>query len=442
MTQGRYGALISAYIDGELTAEERAELLAHVCECHECAGLLRDYRQIRTSFRALESLAPPPSLAPVIHERTSGQGAAPRVTPLGAARGLTAVAAALAVLLLALLPVLHLAGPESGLAARLALLLGQGPAPTATPVLGQWAVEPPATATPEPTITSSPTPLVAAAVSPTPPPTVTPSPSPTAAPAPAGSLPAEVSAPAGGPAGSPPAAGETPAGGLVANPTARPPVPAALPVTAGPSPPPATATPQPAAATRIPASATPLLPPPTVTATATRSPTRTPVPTATPSPTPTATPPSLLQSFAALYNQKPELRTRLGAPLESERAAEAVRQSFERGAMEWLAEGRLIYVFYTDGRAWALFPDTWTPDDAAAPGDPPPPGRLQPRGAFGKLWSTTPTVRERLGWATAAEQPYTGVSQRFERGLLLLSTASSSVVALYEDGSWQRFDSR
>ena len=107
--------------------------------------------------------------------------------------------------------------------------------------------------------------------------------------------------------------------------------------------------------------------------------------------------------------------------------------------MEWLAEGRVIYVFYKDTGTWAQFTDTWTPNDAAAPGDPPPPGRYRPLRALGKLWSTNPTVRQRLGWATAPEQPYTGVAQRFERGLLLHSLPAATIYVLFQDGAWAPF---
>jgi len=57
---GKFEDLISAYIDGEVTSEERAELMAHVENCPHCAELLAIYTDI--SLIASEDVEPPEEL--------------------------------------------------------------------------------------------------------------------------------------------------------------------------------------------------------------------------------------------------------------------------------------------------------------------------------------------------------------------------------------------
>jgi hypothetical protein len=143
-------------------------------------------------------------------------------------------------------------------------------------------------------------------------------------------------------------------------------------------------------------------------------------------------------SFSKVYADSAEVRGRLGAPIQAERGVEGRSQPFEQGTMAWLADGKQIYVLYRDGRTWARFADTWSPDEVTIPGEPAPVGRYRPQRAFGKVWREHPTVRERLGWGTAPEQTYAARLQRFERGLML-TAANGAVQVLYEDGAWQQF---
>jgi len=56
---------------------------------------------------------------------------------------------------------------------------------------------------------------------------------------------------------------------------------------------------------------------------------------------------------------------------------------------------------------WLKFPDTFTASDPDTdPSIVPPPGLLQPKGGFGKVWRANPNVRSALGWATDWERPY------------------------------------
>jgi hypothetical protein len=436
MSHERYAPLISALVDDELTPAERVDVLAHVRVCPLCAAQLADYRAMRSSFRELAQMEPPPALRETVRLQTS-QRRARRVPWPSMASGLGLAAALLLALVMSPLAD-RLAGTPADLAAR---LLGRSLAATATPapVITTFPGETPTAAVVEPTATALP---------PTPAPSATPVPSPTVAPATATSVPPTVPAATPEravvdpiPATSAPSASPTPAPPAPAQPSPAPatPRPATAAVAAAPSPPAATATTPPpappATATTRPPTATPV--PPTATA---APPTPTAVPTQPPSPTVPPVP-VVAGAFAKAYGESAEVRARLGVPIQKEHAVDARAQAFERGAMEWVADGRQIYVLYNDPGTWARFADTWTEDEVTVPGEPAPPGLQRPRRSFGKVWRENATVRERLGWATAAEQSYDGLIQRFERGLMLRSTPTSTVFVLYEDGSWARFGS-
>ena len=50
---------LSAYLDDELSLEQRVSIEAHLSECHECAEILVDFQQNRQSIGALTHEAPP-----------------------------------------------------------------------------------------------------------------------------------------------------------------------------------------------------------------------------------------------------------------------------------------------------------------------------------------------------------------------------------------------
>ncbi|PJF37167.1 MAG: hypothetical protein CUN49_01745 [Candidatus Thermofonsia Clade 1 bacterium] len=120
----------------------------------------------------------------------------------------------------------------------------------------------------------------------------------------------------------------------------------------------------------------------------------------------------------------PNIRPRLGCPRAEPISLTIVTQPFERGLMFW-RDTREIYVLALQARgaaantAWK-FTDGWT--EAQPERDPslqPPEPLLQPIRGFGAIWRANPAVREALGWAVAAEQPYNGLWQVFEGGLML-----------------------
>jgi hypothetical protein len=87
----------------------------------------------------------------------------------------------------------------------------------------------------------------------------------------------------------------------------------------------------------------------------------------------------------------------------------AAQQPFENGFMIWIEADRMIYAFY-DAREGDSYPTYEGFIDDFEEGDPesdpsivPPSGLYQPIRGFGLLWRTNQSVRDRLGWATAAE---------------------------------------
>ncbi len=82
--------LISAYLDGELTAAERSQLVDHFAACGRCARELEEMQQVRSMVRSLPILDMPLGLVPE---------ADPVVVPLRRNKGFLVGAAAAVVAL-------------------------------------------------------------------------------------------------------------------------------------------------------------------------------------------------------------------------------------------------------------------------------------------------------------------------------------------------------
>lgn len=59
MNHNRIEKQLSAYLDAELSPENRTKVEAHLRTCHECAGMLSDFQQNRRRIGALRHQAPP-----------------------------------------------------------------------------------------------------------------------------------------------------------------------------------------------------------------------------------------------------------------------------------------------------------------------------------------------------------------------------------------------
>jgi hypothetical protein len=80
-------------------------------------------------------------------------------------------------------------------------------------------------------------------------------------------------------------------------------------------------------------------------------------------------------------------------------------EPLEDGHMVWRSDTREIHVLYHGGDT-GTYPDT-RQDGESIEIEGTPPGLQAPVRGFGWLWASQPGVRERLGWATAAEGGYT-----------------------------------
>lgn len=69
-----YHELISQYIDGDLSGDERAVLLDHLKTCEECRRTLESYRAIGTRLRAMRPVQPPETLTGDIFAVTINAG--------------------------------------------------------------------------------------------------------------------------------------------------------------------------------------------------------------------------------------------------------------------------------------------------------------------------------------------------------------------------------
>jgi hypothetical protein len=126
----------------------------------------------------------------------------------------------------------------------------------------------------------------------------------------------------------------------------------------------------------------------------------------------------------------------LGCPLYEAEADLWTVQSYEMGTMLERQATGTIFVLYEDG-AYETYQSDAVPNTLppGCQGDYIPPNRIQPRGGFGVVWCDEPGVRDRLGWATDAEQAFGGVYQIFEGGAML-HRPDDGMYVLHSDGEW------
>jgi hypothetical protein len=96
-----------------------------------------------------------------------------------------------------------------------------------------------------------------------------------------------------------------------------------------------------------------------------------------------------------------------GCPTAAAASIEAAYQEFEGGFMVWRGDTREIYAFFDDGTAGYYLEASYAAMPENEPTDMPPLDREVPVSGFGKVWANAPGVRDKLGWALAAEEGYT-----------------------------------
>jgi serine/threonine protein kinase len=173
-----------------------------------------------------------------------------------------------------------------------------------------------------------------------------------------------------------------------------------------------------------------------------------PQPTNPPAPQPTATSAlprcqaGLTGGFGTLWRNSPEVRSVVGCPIEEERPGYSVEQIYEGGQMYYRQEDDQFWVFHGGiNGTWRKYLDVYASDPE--PTDQAPDGLITPKSGFGRIWQKHQEVRNSLGWATTHEDGFTGVLQRFERGLMLYSPAINGhgkrIYVLYNNGSFEIF---
>jgi hypothetical protein len=168
----------------------------------------------------------------------------------------------------------------------------------------------------------------------------------------------------------------------------------------------------------------------------------------------------LTGAFGRVYLADQGVRDRLGAPAEAAAAMVGATQEFERGRMFYLSAARttywggfapVIYILAGGAQSGSLlsyvpqleWPDTWQEGEEGGGGPAPQAGLFYPKRGFGKVWrlgsglivpngQPNSDVRDRLGYATTADETGYQLSvQRFDGGLLLSTPDGRSVYAVF-----------
>jgi hypothetical protein len=221
---------------------------------------------------------------------------------------------------------------------------------------------------------------------------------------------------------------------------------------------------------RAPSPTSTITQPPPIAATATQTPTPkptsthtvTPKPTNTntPSPSPTSPCPTAIDNALAPGWDY----AKLGCPTTPAATVWSAWQPFEHGEMIWMQDTDWIYALDhaggTDSKQgdWATGGESWRWDEITnAPELTPPGGLVEPIRGFGFVWYyKLGGPSSQVGWGAKEEKGFCALVQRFEKGMLIQSSAapgcgggqfnwaatadfSPLFIALYADGGWERF---
>jgi hypothetical protein len=87
----------------------------------------------------------------------------------------------------------------------------------------------------------------------------------------------------------------------------------------------------------------------------------------------------------------------------------AAYQAFERGFMIWNSKTGEVFVYTgsTSGNLQSFVQNEYAGLSDNPVADNPPPGKVKPINAFGRVWGNYEFIRNALGWATSPEQAYT-----------------------------------
>jgi hypothetical protein len=98
----------------------------------------------------------------------------------------------------------------------------------------------------------------------------------------------------------------------------------------------------------------------------------------------------------------------------------------------WYPEA-IVLVLSADS-TFQRFDDTFDPEvDPVRGGETPPDDLVEPMLGFGKVWRDQPGIRERLGWATASEDPGMGRFQLFWGGQMIWLNQTNQTYVFVHD---------
>ena len=139
------------------------------------------------------------------------------------------------------------------------------------------------------------------------------------------------------------------------------------------------------------------------------------------------------ERFGTRWQSETAVVTTLGCPGEPAAALQGTTQVFERGLM----------LFIPGGEIWAIAPAVpagryWYTPQAPPPQSEPisaPEGLRVPLLGFGAVWTTTPGVRDALGFARTDESAASILVQRFLGGTLIQDVSVGQTFALLGSGA-------
>jgi hypothetical protein len=150
-----------------------------------------------------------------------------------------------------------------------------------------------------------------------------------------------------------------------------------------------------------------------------------------------------LRGIGQLWQEQDLLRAKIGCPNYFVKDdISTAYEPFEHGMMLWLnvpdeySPVQSVLVLFDDG-TYAAYQDTWVDGDPIDdPSLTPPTGLYQPGRGFGKIWREAPSVRDRLGWATAPESGADGDLQGFDAGYMVQIGALDQIYVFYGNFAW------
>jgi hypothetical protein len=154
-----------------------------------------------------------------------------------------------------------------------------------------------------------------------------------------------------------------------------------------------------------------------------------PPPTTQPCPIPVAS------WLSARYTSDAALRAAMGCPVGPDQPTGMAVQHFQYGVMFWRSDLRYIYALL-NRHQWADYVDTWTDKEPEAGYVVPPPGLIEPKRGFGKVWRTTLSQPNAwIGFGVETERGITGRLQAFEHALGIRDE-QNNVFIIKADETW------